>query len=65
MADFCRQCTIRYFGEEYADRNDMRGLSTPQDDLSELYPVVLCEGCGCIQVDSKGVCLHHDHPENE
>ena len=52
MADFCRQCTIVVFGEEYADKNDMQGLCEP-DEMA----AVLCEHCGHTWVDNEGVCL--------
>lgn len=57
MADFCRQCTIEYFGAEYADQNDMTGLQTKADDANDLVTPVLCEGCGWAAVDSAGTCI--------
>ena len=49
MADFCFICTHELFGEEYADNNDLSGLC--EDDESV---IVLCEGCGFIEVNSDG-----------
>lgn len=55
MADFCRQCTIEYFGEENADKNDCKGLQ--EAELDETHEIaVLCEGCGITGVNSKGEC---------
>lgn len=58
MADFCRQCTIKLFGADMADKNDMAGLITEEDTKNGLVSsVVLCEGCGPIQVDHTGKCV--------
>jgi len=47
MADFCKRCAIKYFGE---DTKDFAGL------CKEGYKIrVLCEGCGgFITVDHTG-----------
>ena len=60
MADFCRQCTKDIYGVEVEDKNDFVGSSTPEDTAKGLYPVVLCEGCGPIQVDHTGKCISKD-----
>ena len=57
MADFCRQCSIEYFGKDY---EDFKGLTTPEDEKQEMAAVVLCEGCGHIQVDNAGNCISPD-----
>jgi hypothetical protein len=57
MADFCSQCSIEGFGE---DHRDLAGLSTEKDTNDGLFPVVLCEGCGPIQVDHNGSCVSFD-----
>lgn len=50
MADFCWGCTEEIFGEEYAPKNDMRGLCAETEIVQ-----VLCEGCsGMIWVDHEG-----------
>lgn len=49
MADFCRQCSVRVFGE---DSKDFDGLCQPED-----LQLVLCEGCGYIWADHTGKCL--------
>jgi hypothetical protein len=54
MADFCKQCSVKTFGEDFGD---LAGITKPEDEARELYCVVLCEGCGCIQVDSEGKCV--------
>jgi hypothetical protein len=53
MADFCKQCSKKLLG---MDTNDLTGLSTAEDTQKGLFPVVLCEGCGAIQVDHLGEC---------
>jgi hypothetical protein len=56
MADFCYQCCRDILGVN-PDENDLKGLSTEEDTIKELYPIVLCEGCGAIQVDHTGKCV--------
>ena len=55
MADFCHRCALDTFGE---DIGDLAGLSTPDDTRAGLFPIVLCEGCGPIQVDHAGPRIH-------
>lgn len=52
MADFCKQCSIENFGEDFGDLADL----TEGDDTCIVH--VICEGCGfrCI-VDYKGQCV--------
>ncbi|MDW9491735.1 hypothetical protein [Sinorhizobium meliloti] len=57
MADFCRQCSIDTFGEDFGD---LAALSTVEDTEKGLYAVVLCEGCGPTQVDHEGTCIAPD-----
>lgn len=57
MADFCRQCSIDLFGEDF---EDLAGLSTPADTKKEMYCTVICEGCGYVQVDHAGNCVSKD-----
>jgi hypothetical protein len=59
MADFCQQCSATIFGAE-AGQNDFVGLSTEENTKKGLFPVVLCEGCGPIQVDHTGRCVSVD-----
>lgn len=58
MADFCKQCSTQFFGEDFGD---LAGLVS-QDDESKglIYTLVLCEGCGPIQVDRNGTCVSPD-----
>ena len=46
MADFCRQCSIEMFDEDF---RDLEGLSDRE--------VALCEGCGLTVVDCNGSCM--------
>lgn len=69
MSEFCRQCHNELFLVlDDESMYDFFGLSNKADDLDWLYPVVLCEGCGVIQVDSNGYCISVDciraHGEN-
>jgi len=55
MADFCQQCALDIFGE---DIGDLAGISTAADTEASLFPIVLCEGCGPVQVDHMGRRIH-------
>lgn len=57
MADFCKQCTKDLFGAKYSANNDFVGLTKQEDWEEGLSVVVLCEGCGPIQVDPVGCCI--------
>lgn len=52
MAEFCAQCA-----EEMGFKSDFIGLPNAKHGL---YHTVLCEGCGPIQVNSKGECVSDD-----
>jgi hypothetical protein len=59
MADFCWQCYERHgFGPP--ENNDLRGGSTEKDTKKGLFSLVICEGCGVIQVDHLGKCISED-----
>lgn len=52
MADFCKQCSIDNFGEDFGD---LAGLCQPGEVVE-----ALCEGCihdGLCDVDHTGTCL--------
>ena len=52
---------MKLFGE---DHKDLAELSTKEDSKNNLFPVVVCEGCGIIQVDCLGRCISSDCLEN-
>jgi hypothetical protein len=56
VADFCLQCD--------PDFKDFVGMTTPENARNNLYAIVLCEGCGYIQVDPDGACICDDCLEN-
>lgn len=59
MADFCAQCTDELFGPDVD--NDLSGIITEQDTAGGFVSsVVICEGCGPIQVDHLGKCVSPD-----
>lgn len=60
MADFCRQCALDMWGPDPVYGRDLAGLSSPEDTAKGLYAVVICEGCGYIQVDHEGNCVSWD-----
>lgn len=49
MADFCKQCSLENFGEDYKDFQ----FTAPDG----MVTAVLCEGCGPTYVDNDGVCV--------
>ena len=57
MADFCRNCSLNMFDKDFQELAD---ISTEADTESGIYAVVLCESCGPIQVDHRGVCVTSD-----
>ena len=54
MAEFCSACSKDIFKR---DGHDFRGLTSDRYFRRGLACVVLCEGCGVIQVDPNGQCL--------
>lgn len=57
MADFCKQCSMDTFQEDF---RELAGLSTPADTAIRLYASAICEGCGYVQVDHEGICVSPD-----
>lgn len=58
MADFCKQCSIAIFGEDFGD---LAGITKPEDQFKGTFYVALCEECGICQVDVDGRCMYGDH----
>lgn len=54
MADFCKECAQKLLGK---DTGDLAGITTEADTKNSLYAVVICEGCGFVQVDHTGKCI--------
>jgi hypothetical protein len=68
MADYCKQCSVRYFGK---DEKDLAGLISESEVKQGLGAVVICEGCGFVLVNHLGECLggeacceSHEPPRN-
>ena len=57
MADFCQSCSVFYFGDDY---RELAGATSPESWEKGLSRVVLCEGCGPIQVGPEGKCITHE-----
>ena len=58
MADFCRQCSIAIFGKDFGE---LAGIISAEDTANGyVSSVVICEGCGPIQVDHAGKCVSPD-----
>lgn len=57
MASFCKQCSLDLFGEDFSD---FANITAQEDYKNNLACVVLCEGCGPIQVDPEGRCISKD-----
>lgn len=61
MADFCKQCSIDHFGEDFGDLANLGGEDTKvvgahYDD--DTVWAVICEGCGPTYVNNEGECVH-------
>ncbi len=54
MADFCKQCSIEIFLEDF---KELAGISTAEDTKKEMFAAVLCEDCGYTLVDHNGICV--------
>ena len=62
MADYCQQCSIEEFGEDFGD---LAGLSTPKDTAAGRFALGFCEGCVLPHapsnlVDHLGRCVSDD-----
>lgn len=57
MADFCKECSIAMFGEDFGEL----AQSMPEDKFDEDHgALVLCECCGPIVVDFNGKRMSKD-----
>lgn len=57
MADFCKQCSIEIFGEDFGDLANLGGEIKLEPGY---YWGALCEGCGPNYVDDEGKCVSLD-----
>lgn len=48
MADFCKQCSIEEFGEDF---EELKGLCESGTVFT------MCEGCGACHVNKDGECV--------
>lgn len=55
MADFCKQCSIDMFGEDY---KGLAGLISEEDVKKGFLTIALCEDCGPTYVDHTGECKY-------
>lgn len=55
MSDFCRQCSLEIFGEDF---ENFKGLTTTTIPVESVLWEVLCEGCGKTLVNNKGECIN-------
>jgi len=56
MADYCKQCSIELFGEDF---KDLAELVTFEEEAKHLVATVMCEGRGPTDVNRAGECLWH------
>ena len=54
MADFCKQCSVEIFGEDFMD---LSNLGYPKKLKPGQGWAVLCEHCGFTMVDDAGICI--------
>lgn len=64
MAEFCRQCAEGHFPDHPDFWDDFKGMTKPSDWVEKKAVVVICEGCGVIQVDPEGNCVTDHCLEN-
>ena len=57
MANFCKACSIKLHGKDFGD---LAGITSVKNELEGLAVIVICEGCGVIQVDKDGNCISPD-----
>ena len=57
MADFCKACALEIMGKDYGD---LAYITSRRDAKKKKYALVICEGCGPIQVDRRGNCVSKD-----
>lgn len=62
MADFCKQCSIINFGKDF---EDMKGITIIEEWNEGKAKLVICEGCGGIQIDPEGNCVSKDCLEKD
>ncbi len=53
MADFCAQCA----NDLDFPNIDLKGITSQEDWKKGKANIVICEGCGYIQVDPEGNCI--------
>lgn len=61
MASFCKACSEEYFGKDY---EDFANIVTEKQWKEEYAALVICEGCGPIQVNHIGECVSPDCLKN-
>ena len=54
MADFCQQCSMDIFGEDF---EELKGLGDDTPLKKDQGWSALCEGCGPTVVDDDGKCI--------
>ncbi len=61
MADFCKQCSLELFNEDFKDLANLGGgkYLPPGSGWQ-----ALCEGCGMTMVDGEGVCMYKFCPKH-
>jgi hypothetical protein len=57
MAEFCKACSIKLDGKDFGG---LAGITSVKSELEGLAAIVICEGCGVIQVDKEGNCISLD-----
>ena len=57
MADFCYQCSMAIEGKDF---KELAGITSVLSYMMGKAALVLCEGCGTIQVDPMGHCISND-----
>lgn len=54
MADFCKECSIKIFGEDF---HDLAGLISEEKVKEGFGVAAICEGCGPVLVNHEGLVI--------
>lgn len=57
MADFCKQCSLEIFGEDF---KELAGQLTEKQVAKGFVAKCICEGCGFTYVNNEGECVAPD-----
>lgn len=57
MSSYCKACSEEIFGEDF---RELANITKKEEWENGKAAVVICEGCGAIQIDPEGNCASFD-----